>query len=740
MLKSRPILRERQLAAATAIFRSARENMHETIDKEYIRTFVKPNISDLNVRIRRQSTYAIGAALLILSGQEKIVKFVKEGLPPLLPTDSRQGVLLDYRRWYEDKSVGLGTEANTVAHVWEGALHSIQASAIASIGVAAGSTSSIDTLRMSLFEMINLASERPDLEALCFRACEKVAESAGFGTVHKMLLSESEFLVEMWVNTGKKLVELPLLFTAPTVLLRAPKAGTARYLLGPGVISLSKGASPFDDDVRRSAMTQIRKDAAQDFVERSVHFLVPITCIRMVMHSDVEHVRALDYLEEISEIVAPGNDNTNTSLSKPIGAHLHDIFAFIEPFHHDANLECREYGEAAVKLLKEMITSQIYDRQLRKNTRLAVRRLLQRFGDEDHRFGEHHLSREYVAEAIKSLMPEELGMSSEEPFRLIGSSITEYLLYSRFWLFQSVLTRQKVKRWSVIDLICSFSIERIRSATSSNTQLGYCIHTIIETLTEPLLECIYPRCLQTLNDLLREIFNLLSSPIPRGSQSEFLIEMSPIEYRLIGTLLVTHERCQNALIKECLLSWAKERELLRRCLGLLLTANSSKRCFGDVWGWDEGVTDEKEEIVQEVLGKQGIDDCLYQTLIGSYDALEYLLTNWRTQQGRCFAPMSSLSSFAMKMNAYGSLERKNPKLCAQKLVRDFLESVDRAEIADTSIEGGVSDFSNAARRLVMSCSTLYSLRFGGLQHREPLITIECRLLLDELCRLQEVLE
>lgn len=744
MLKARPILRARQLAAATAIFRSARENMHEKFDKEYIKTFVKPNICDLNEQIRKQSTYAVGAALRILSEQDKIVKFVKESLPPLLPTDSEQGILLDYRRWYMsaglDGEVNTDGELNTDAQVWEGALHSIQASAIASTGVAAGSTSATDTLRMCLFEMIELSSERPDLEALSFRACEKVAELAGFGTVHKMLLSESEFLVQMWLNTGKKLVELPLLFTAPTVLLRALKAGTARHLLGSGAIALSNGPSPFDDDIRQSAMTQIREDAAQDFVERSVHFLVPITCMKMVMPSDEERFRAKDYLKEISHIVAPESDNASTSLSKVIRAHLHDVLAFSEPFHHDTDQKRREYGEAVVKLLKEMITSQVYDRQRRKNARLAVHRLLQRLGDDEYRFGEHHLSRKYVAEAIKSLMPEELGTTSEEPFVLIGSSITEYLLYSRFWLLQSVLMRQKVKRWSAIDLVCSFSIERIRSATSLNTQLGYCIHTIIETLAEPSLECIYPQALQTLNDLLREVFNQLSSATPRGFQSVISTEMSALLYRLIGTLLVTHERCQITLIKECLLSWEKEREFLRISLGLWLAANSSKYGIRDVWGWDDGVMEEKEERIQEVLAKRGIDDCLYKTLIGSYDALEHLLTNWRTLEGKCVAPMSSLSSFAMKINAYGSLRRRNPKLCAQSLVRDFLESIDRTAIADTSIEDGMSDFLNAVRRLVVNYSTQYSLCPGGLQHREPMLTIESRLLLDELRRLQEVLE
>ena len=98
--------------------------------------------------------------------------------------------------------------------------------------------------------------------------------------------------------------------------------------------------------------------------------------------------------------------------------------------------------------------------------------------------------------------------------------------------------------------------------------------------------------------------------------------------------------------------------------------------------------------------------------------------------------MSSLSSFALTIDAYGSFAR----LCAQTLVRDFLERIDRTAIAHTSIEGGVMDFLNAVRRLVMNCSTLYSLRPGGLQHQEPSPTIESRLLLDEVRRLQELLD
>ena len=42
MLKVRPILRERQFAAATAIFRNARENMREAFDTDYKGTFRCP--------------------------------------------------------------------------------------------------------------------------------------------------------------------------------------------------------------------------------------------------------------------------------------------------------------------------------------------------------------------------------------------------------------------------------------------------------------------------------------------------------------------------------------------------------------------------------------------------------------------------------------------------------------------------------------------------------------------------
>jgi ataxia telangiectasia mutated family protein len=729
MLKVRPMLRERQLAAATTIIRSAREgeNMHSAFDNEYKQELII-NLCDLYESVRRRSTYAVGAALCVFpQGRDTILATVKKNLPPLLPTE--------YRRWYEKKNVDAKSN-NLEAQVWEGALYSIQASSIAKLGVATGSTSaasSMSTFRLSLFEMIKLASERPDLEALSFRACEKVAELAGFGTVHKMFLSESEFLVESWLDTGKKLVDLPLLLTAPTVLLKALKAGTARYLLGPGVIALSNGTSSFQDDERQSAMDDVRLDAAKDYVERSINFLVPITCIKVTMSSDDEHFR--DYLKEISDIVVPKNDGT--SLSKMIRAHLSDILSFVEPLRRDTNPKSSKYGEEIVKMLEELIKSDVYEHRRTKDARLTVRRLLQRLGGEEHSFGEHCLSRENVEEAIKSMLPGGLEASPEEPFAAIGSSVTEYLLYSRFWLLQSVLVRQKQKRWSSIDLVCSFSKIRIMNAISSNTQLGCCIHTIVEVLAEPLLACIYPQALTTLNDLLSEVFiQLESAAVPRKFESEILAEMSTVLYRLIGTLLITHERCQNALIEECLLSWEKEREFVRRSQGLWLAATTSST--GGVWGWDDGAT--KEERIQEVLGKFGCNDCLYSTLVGTYDALERLLGYWRILKGKSVAPMSSLSSFASKKDAYGSFERRNPKLCAQTLVGAFLCRIELPEIARTKIEDGVSDFLNAVRGLMMNYSTLYSRRRGGLQHREHFLTVESRLLLDELRCLQGVLD
>ena len=80
------------------------------------------------------------------------------------------------------------------------------------------------------------------------------------------------------------------------------------------------------------------------------------------MPSDDKRFGAADYLKEILGIVVPKKGNTCTSIKELICANLHDIFAFIEPFRHDTDQKCHEYGEAVVKSLKEIagITSTHY--------------------------------------------------------------------------------------------------------------------------------------------------------------------------------------------------------------------------------------------------------------------------------------------------------------------------------------------------------------------------------------------
>jgi len=744
VLKGTPSLKARQITAATSVFRDARERLHVTLDPKFKQEIIGLGINDLTAPVRKQAASAVGAALRAFTQQANIVNGVKKGLPPLFP---KEGVSLSgqFSAWWEKKSPALASESgDSEDSVFRGIFFSMQAFAVEAMGVITASTTANELFCDCLSEIVLLAAERPDLEALCYHAIEKTAGLAGFDTVQHLLISECEYICEKWLETGNLLQDMPLLLTAPSVLFQLLQAGSAKYLLGGGAIQLSKaGVDDLRKDKRFVALEDVRRSASREYVERSARFLVPIICIRKARRSSGDVGMANRYLEEATEL-AVGTSGAE-STRKLLTAHFPNIIAAIEPYLHCVDEKTLQDGQEVVSYLKQLLTEDGYGKLRQKKARVAVHQLLQNWGKDGRDFESCNLSKEIVLEAIMALAQESTGKRAKEPFAVIGSSVTECILHGRFWLSQSVLVRQKERRWSAIELVFSLVLKFIKTGPrwNANSQLGYCIHTILDVLADPTLTSIYPAALNALNDFLAEVLTL---KVPSNAMSE----ISPVFYRLIGTLATTHERYQDALIEQCLSSWTKDQWLLHRSSGLLLSAKSSRNISGGAWGWDVPDENTRGERIEAILAKEAsnIDKRIFDTLTGTYDALERLFDNAQSLRGDSAVPIECLSKFASETEISRPRSLRNERLCARSLTSHFLES----ELSKPhDIKECVSTFLKVSKILLASHlgslsepqepdQSLHEVTRDIHQYGKSLLRTDFRLLVDELNHVRRAME
>ena len=743
-LKRRPGLRSRQLAAATSVFENAGDRLHSELDDPFKAEVIAPNLSNISAPVRKQAACAVGAAIRAFSSQERVVNFVKGKLPPLLPED-RASPSSVFQEWWASngpKKTGSGEDTEEDSTVWKDVFFSFQYFTIDTNGVIVASATEQRLFCDSLFDIVLLASQRLDLEGICYHTCDKAARQIGFGSVQQLLMSEAEYLCTKWIETGKQLQEMPLLLTAPTVLLHLMLAGTANSLFGRGPLEMSRNQAAEPQIDRSAALSEIRHAAAQDYIERITSFLLPIICRKHALGTSRE-----GYFQEVAILLGleqQGIEGTR----KLLKSHFHDILAVAEPLLHSVKEEDQREGEAIVTYLQKHFESEEYTSLRGKRARPAAHQLLANFGKGLGESNSHSLSTEVVQEAIMALAQEDTTKRTKAPFAAIGSSATEFILHARFWLAQSVLIRQKVQRWHAIDLVFSLVLKYIKQnedRLGPLSQLGYCLKTACDILSDPALSCIYPSVLKTINAFVSEVLRL-------KFPSSALEEISPVLYRLIGTLVTTHERFQDALIDKCLSSWIKQRELRESSSGLRLSAMTSRNTIGDVWGWDSESGNTKEERTQHVLvtERMKIDDCLYKTLIRTHEALKSLFANINDFRGNSAMPMKRLANFSSGTDAYAAISARDPDLCARSLVQRFVES--EIGVAKTKcIAKCVSTFVEIRNTLLGGSLGRHSRseNFHRAVHEivpvskipiEPYLSIDFQLLLGELTYLQESIE
>jgi hypothetical protein len=165
----RPYLRADQLKGATAAFVSGQDNFHAQIDSIFPKTFVIPSLQDISSIVRRDACLAVAAALRILPDPDKVIKGVLSRMPPIaFPSKGSEDHR--YQEWYQHRELGSG-DFELENKVWEDALISMESGAILCRGVIAGQ--SLENADSLVYGLIRISAMRPQLEALCFHACDK---------------------------------------------------------------------------------------------------------------------------------------------------------------------------------------------------------------------------------------------------------------------------------------------------------------------------------------------------------------------------------------------------------------------------------------------------------------------------------------------------------------------------------------------------------------------------------------
>ena len=229
-LNLRPHLRLAQLNYSHAIFQNSDPGIHIEMDRIFTSTFVLPFLADLNRNTRRSACRGVANAMVNQqSDNNTIAHDVRAKLMPAWGTSSsayRQwcSAFVSSRKQDEDES----TLAEAESNVWNDARNSFQFD-ISTMYWPCIAANDRGLRQKVLFDIIWQAGEKPQSQLLYFQAIERMAIRSDYGSAEKFIDYESRHLCKRWLELGKSLYDIPLVWYAPSVLRKLLLSGRTTY-------------------------------------------------------------------------------------------------------------------------------------------------------------------------------------------------------------------------------------------------------------------------------------------------------------------------------------------------------------------------------------------------------------------------------------------------------------------------------------------------------------------------------
>lgn len=544
ILKYRGSYHSQQVLVAALTFIYAQSNLRQEFNSS-LRNVIYTSFCHIDESVRSLACDLLGAALLCYPDQNPVAYDVlKNALPKL---DDRNKI----RKWVEktlvdqklrDEMVALEDDALTDAEA------SIEYNSVQCLGMIAGQASHAALARDMIWRLIDLATKRRSLLLPCYRACKRASVLLQHKSVGDMFDDMMPHLLVKWLDSGRSLRQFPLLLMSPFAIERI-----CRYLPIDLLSMLQSGEGWSDTyfclDVVEGESQTLNERVLTTFVDSVAQFLIPnilfASSDEKSMNNDDQRIDATKYLTECV-LILTGND-TDHLVAKVLCTHIKDLYGYVAVLAEDgdATFEC----ENAFKLLKRCVSTVEIEKTGARCCFLVLRHilLLHRKGISIVGRGDIKLSStsyiegmKYVSKQLKASSTRKDGFYLEQ----LGSSLTETIVITKYWLSSSQTSRQREESWSTMSLLCDILIEYIGNGTVESGELGFSLHSFIAIILDPTNVGICSLVLSSLNAVLGALFST-------NTKEDLVMDVITVLHKLSLALIQTHQRAYERLYLTC---------------------------------------------------------------------------------------------------------------------------------------------------------------------------------------------
>jgi len=544
ILKYRGSYHSQQVLVAALTFIYAQSNLRQEFNSS-LRNVIYTSFCHIDESVRSLACDLLGAALLCYPDQNPVAYDVlKNALPKL---DDRNKI----RKWVEktlvdqklrDEMVALEDDALTDAEA------SIEYNSVQCLGMIAGHASHAALARDMIWRLIDLATKRRSLLLPCYQACKRASVLLQHKSVGDMFDDMMPHLLVKWLDSGRSLRQFPLLLMSPFAIERI-----CRYLPIDLLSMLQSGKGWSDTyfclDIVEGESQTLNERVLTTFVDSVAQFLIPnilfASSDEKSMNNDDQRIDATKYLTECV-LILTGND-TDHLVAKVLCTHIKDLYGYVAVLAEDgdASFEC----ENAFKLLKRCVSTVEIEKTGARCCFLVLRHilLLHRKGISIVGRGDIKLSStsyiegmKYVSKQLKASSTRKDGFYLEQ----LGSSLTETIVITKYWLSSSQTSRQREESWSTMSLLCDILIEYIGNGTVESGELGFSLHSFITIILDPTNVGICSLVLSSLNAVLGALFST-------NTKEDLVMDVITVLHKLSLALIQTHQRAYERLYLTC---------------------------------------------------------------------------------------------------------------------------------------------------------------------------------------------
>lgn len=660
---NRARLRGDRLRAATTTFENGSGLFHQLFDKHFVKSFVKLGFDDTSFLVRRLACVAAGAASRFLD-EDKVLNGVRDQTAPVAEKVD------DYLNWYSTSAFAdeRSTTSDTVARDSMEVMESDSIFAISHIG---GSTRNTKILHNIILDIVEIASSRPGLEFMCFRALENIAYVRGFSDAQDMIDLKSEALLIVWLerqNDHKFKANhktFPLLLTAPVSLQRVMIYGQYKYLYQDQFSSQTSDAS-----------VDFREDCITNYVARYRRLLVPLLLLKT--HSGIVNVEtssgvaaSLSKVPRFAGILTMLTGECSefeSIIVKLLKMYTVEIQAICSLLLHSDQPDKEMTGQSVQRILSAAVSPAFVEARMSKYLATMVRRMLDLLGKSERLATVVPSTEVPYSSAISKLINErsESRQNNGDDFLELGTSLTELLIFASNELGKSRLREYQLNAWSRFSLLRHFLSGQIQRGGGDQIQLGFFLHVLTDIVLKDSLKTIRPRALRLVKEILSECRSL--------DKETLKVEVTPVLERLLAVCFYLHESCQRCLLECSRLELKRSEIVLRRSCGFHLRAD------GGSWGWDLAPTEPSSEafpkqVVKAITTRGTEADCL----LGTFDVILLIIENRRLfRVDLCtFSSVSSLFEFSNF--EIGILAEFDERFAAQRLTQGLVGDEDAGD-------------------------------------------------------------